>query len=273
MPGGRPQSSHESVIADIGDRALRYTQRLEQVGVAGTGTLDDLDTHIEALLDRPELLIRGRQSNKLRFGVLYERAPNAAPGDEAWRTPLIAGLIAAEVEFRGPLRLSPAQNTLLAARYETLATALTRADLPAHAVRAWSGAVELHRRAKNAGAEDRCALALARARRRTAAPGWRRGVSIVSDLLCGYGYQPFRLLGWVVVQIIVCTALALLWAGNKPWTEVVYLGVLTFLNPLDPANAVGMAPQARILFAAEAWLGAVSMSVFFALLVRRWFRL
>ncbi|MFD4433155.1 hypothetical protein, partial [Nocardia sp. NPDC058497] len=64
-----------------------------------------------------------------------------------------------------------------------------------------------------------------------------------------------------------------LWAGNKSWSEVVYLSTLTFLNPLDPGNITGMASQARVLFAVEAWLGAVSMSVFFALLVRRWFRL
>ncbi|MFC9897501.1 hypothetical protein ACFVMC_27740 [Nocardia sp. NPDC127579] len=274
MPGGDAQVWRlNSVIDDIGNRALRYTQKLDPPTVAEAETLDELDNHIEALIDRPELITLGRQSNRLRFGSLYEQAPNVTPGEEAWRTPLIAGLIAAEVEFRGPLRLSPTQNALLAGQYETLAAELSRCGLPHHAVRAWNGAVELYRRAKNTAAEDRCGLALARTRRRTFAPGWRRGLSAVSDLLCGYGYRPFWLLGWVVAQIVVCTALGLLWAGNKSTTEVVYLGVLTFLNPLDPGNAQGMAPQAKVLFAAEAWLGAVSMSVFFALLVRRWFRL
>ncbi|MEV0251207.1 hypothetical protein AB0H76_31760 [Nocardia sp. NPDC050712] len=273
MPGGDASWRLNSVIDDIANRALRYTKRLDRHEIADSAALDDLDTQIEALIDRPELLALGRQSNKLRFGTLYAQVPDAAPGEEAWRAPLLAGLIAAEVEFRGPLRLSPIQNSLLAAQYETLAGELTRCGMPAYAVRAWSAAVELYRRNKNVGAEDRCGLALARARRATFARGWRRGLSAVSDLLCGYGYRPFWLLGWVVVQIVICTALGLLWAGDKSWTDVVYLGVLTFLNPLDPTNAVGMAPQARILFATEAWLGAVSMSVFFALLVRRWFRL
>ncbi|MFD3506419.1 hypothetical protein [Nocardia sp. NPDC058666] len=280
-------SQHDPVVKDIGDRALRYTQKLDSLGVAETDVLDDLDVQVEALLDRPELLKRGPQSNKLRFGTVYAEVSNAVPSDdEVWRKPLIAGLIAAEVEFRGPLRLSPTQNTLLAAQFETLATALTRRwsptdatdahrahamrELPAHAVRAWSAAVELHRRAKDAGAQDRCALALARVRRRTVAPGWRRGVSMVADLLCGYGYRPFWLLGWVVVLIVVCTGLSLVWAGNTSWIDIVYLGVL---NPLDPKDDNDLAAPVRVLLGVEAWLGAVSMSVFFALLVRRWFRL
>ncbi|MFD3705761.1 hypothetical protein ACFWUP_21690 [Nocardia sp. NPDC058658] len=279
MPGGSAQPSQDDpIIQDIGDRALRYTQKLDSPGVAETDVLDDLDATIEAILDRPELLKLGRQSNRLRFDTVYAKVPNAVPGeDEVWRKPLIAGLIAAEVEFRGPLRLSPTQNALLAAQFEALAIALTHRgtsayavrELPAHAVRAWGAAVELHRRAKDAGAQDRCALALARVRRRTFAPGWRRGVSAASDLLCGYGYRPFWLLGWVVVQILVCTGLSLVWAGNTLWTDIIYLGVL---NPLDPGDADNLAPQVRVLFAVEAWLGAVSMSVFFALLVRRWFR-
>ncbi|MFD4433791.1 hypothetical protein, partial [Nocardia sp. NPDC058497] len=214
--GGAHSSQHDAVTKDIGDRALRYTKRLDSPGVAETDIVNDLDNHIEALLDRPELFTRGR-SNKLRFDALYGQVPSTAPDDEdavpreeGWRAPLLAGLIAAEVEFRGPLRLSPTQNALLADRYETTAAALSRWGLPAHAVRAWSGAVELHRRAKNTEDEDRCGLALSRARRRTMAPGWQRGVGVVSDLLCGYGYRPFRLLGWVVLQIVVCTALALL---------------------------------------------------------------
>ncbi|WP_194819752.1 hypothetical protein [Nocardia sp. XZ_19_385] len=261
------------MIDDISNRALRYTQQLDSAAATESAALAELATHIEMLVDRPDLLALERQSNKLRFGALYERAPNAMPGEEAWRAPLVAGLIAAEVELRGPLRLSPAQNMLLAIQFETLAGELARCGLPAHAALAWHHAFELHRLTKDFDAQDRCGLALARARRRAAPLGWRRALGMASDLLCGYGYRPFWLLGWVVVQIVVCTALGLLWAGDKTWTEVLYLGGVTFLGPLGPASADGMDPQARVLFAVEAWLGVVSMSVFFALLVRRWFRL
>ncbi|WP_410870305.1 hypothetical protein [Nocardia sp. A7] len=273
--GGGSSSQHDSVSDAIEDRAEDYAKRLDSSELAEIDSRNDLDIVIEALLDDSELLVRGRYSNKLRFGPLYEQASNVGPDDEPWRIrkPLIAGLIAAEVEFRGPLRLSPTQNALLAGQFETLAAALARAELPAHAVRAWTGAMELYRRAHNSDAEDRCGLELARVRRATLAPGWKRGVSTTADLLCGYGYRPFRLLGWVVAQIALCTGIAVLLAGSKPLADVVYLGVLTFLNPLDPNNVTGMEPQAKVLFAVEACLGAVSMSVFFALLVRRWFRL
>ncbi|MFC9661735.1 hypothetical protein ACFVJ5_15985 [Nocardia sp. NPDC127606] len=273
--GGGSSSQHDSVSDAIEDRAEDYAKRLDSSDIAETDSLNDLDIVIEALLDDSALLIRGRYSNKLRFGSVYEQVSNVGPDDEPWsmRKPLIAGLIAAEVEFRGPLRLSPTQNALLASQFETLGAALARSELPAHAVRAWTGAMELYRRAHDSAAEDRCGLELARARRATMAPGWERGVSMAADLLCGYGYRPFRLLGWVVVQIALCTGIALLSAGTRSSTDVVYLAVLTFLNPLDPNNVTGMEPQAKVLFAVEACLGAVSMSVFFALLVRRWFRL
>ncbi|MFD6391219.1 SCO2521 family protein [Nocardia sp. NPDC060259] len=273
---GQPSQS-DRVSRAVRDSAEHYAKTLDSSEIAGADSLNDLDTRVEALLGsyHRELLTHERQSNKLRFGTLYEEVPNVSPNDEEWvgLTPLFAGLIAAEVELRGPVRLSPTQNILLAAQFEVLAAESTRRRLPAHAIRAWDGAMELYRRARNSEAEDRCGLALARAHRRTLAPGLQRGASRVADLLCGYGYRPFRLLGWVVLQIALCTAVALLLAGTKPWSEAAYLGILTFLNPLDPNNVAGMDPGARVLFAVEAWLGVVSMSVFFALLVRRWFRL
>ncbi|MEV0436169.1 hypothetical protein [Nocardia sp. NPDC050413] len=270
--GAGSSPRHDPVGELIEDRAHDYAIKLDSVPEADS--LDDFDRIVAGFLDVPELLIV-QPTGKLRFGTLYDRDADPGHDDEAWRArkPSIAGLIAAEVEFRGPLRLSPTQNSLLAAQFEKLGAALTRSGLPAHAVRAWTNAMELHRRAHNSDAEDRCGFALARARRATLAPGWDRGVSAAADLLCGYGYRPFRLLAWVAVQIAVCTGIALLLAGTKSPADVVYLAVLTFLNPLDPGNVAGMEPQAKLLFAAEACLGAVSMSVFFALLVRRWFRL
>ncbi|MEV6275253.1 hypothetical protein [Nocardia sp. NPDC051832] len=273
MPGADAQSWRlNSFIDDIGDRALRYTEKLDDPEHGETDALRELAAHVEVLIDRPILLALGRRGNQLMFGTLYDKAAKVKPGEEAWRAPLLAGLMAAEVEFRGPLRLSQTQNTLLAAKYQTLAGELTRYGLLAHAVLAWRRTVALHHLTEDVQAEDRCGLALARARRQATPRGWRRALSATSDLLCGYGYRPFWLLGWVAVQILVCTVLALVWAGSKSWTEVVYLGTTTFLGPLGPANTEGMAAPARILFAAETWLGAVSMSVFFALLVRRWFR-
>ncbi|KAF0846344.1 hypothetical protein [Nocardia caishijiensis] len=270
--GGGSRSGHDPVGELIEDRAHDYAIRLDSAAEADS--LDDFDRVVAGFLDDPELLVV-QPDSRLRFGDVYDRACEPGPDDELWRArkPLIAGLIAADIEFRGPLRLSPTQNALLATQFEKLGAALSRHELPAHAVRAWTAAMELYRHAHNSDAEDRCGFALARARRATLPPGWARGASLAADLLCGYGYRPFRLLAWVVVQIAVFVGLALLLAGTKSPTDVVYLAVLTFLNPLDPNNVAGMEPQAKLLFATEACLGAVSMSVFFALLVRRWFRL
>ncbi|MFB8008505.1 hypothetical protein [Nocardia sp. NPDC056000] len=265
-----------SVIENIDDRAARHTEKLDATSAADLSkptALDDFHGRVEALIDRSELLSLGRRGNRLMFVTLYERAPQLTPGTEAWRAPLLAGLLAAEIEFRGPLRLSQTQNMLLAAEFETLAAELRKAGLPAHAVLAWRRAVALHRLTEDVQAEDRCGLELARARRRATASVWRRIPGAISDLLCGYGYRPFWLLGWVAVQLVVFSLLGLLWRGTVSRGDVVYLCTVGFLNPLDPGNTKDMAPPAEALFAVEAWLGVVSMSVFFALLVRKWFRL
>ncbi|WP_280368581.1 hypothetical protein, partial [Nocardia abscessus] len=49
--------------------------------------------------------------------------------------------------------------------------------------------------------------------------------------------------------------------------------VTSFINPRGPGHTDNLRPAARPLFAVEAWTGTVSMSVFFALLVRKWFRM
>ncbi|MEV6068184.1 hypothetical protein AB0L82_16655 [Nocardia sp. NPDC052001] len=265
-----------SVIENIDDRAARHTGKLDSARAADLAkptVLDDFHGRVEALIDRSGLINLGRHGNRLMFVQVYERARPLAPDAEAWRAPLLAGLLAAEIEFRGPLRLSQTQNTLLAAEFEKLAAELRLAGLPVHAVLAWRRAMALHRLTEDVQAEDRCGLALARARRRAMVPRWRRIPSALSDLLCGYGYRPFWLLGWVAMEILLCTSLGLFWRGTVARGDVIYLCVVGFLNPLDPGNAEHMAAPAKALFAVEAWLGVVSMSVFFALLVRKWFRL
>lgn len=51
------------------------------------------------------------------------------------------------------------------------------------------------------------------------------------------------------------------------------MGVTGFLNPPGPGDTQDLHGAVRVLFVIEAWTGAVSMSVFFALLVRKWFRM
>lgn len=182
---------------------------------------------------------------------------------------LIAGLLAAEVEFRGPLRLSHTQNGLLADIYEDLGRALVAAGLPAHAALAFRRALFLHRTNGSPEAEDRCGLAERQAKWRASPPGWRRPLRRLPDLVCGYGYRPFRMLGLIGLQLLFFTGMVT-WVTDTPVTQNLYLCLTNYLNPLGLSDSAG---SARPIYVVEAYLGTISMSVFFALLVRRWFRL
>ncbi|MBY8861829.1 hypothetical protein K7711_35505 [Nocardia sp. CA2R105] len=90
--------------------------------------------------------------------------------------------------------------------------------------------------------------------------------------MCGYGYRPFRLLGWVLVQLVVFTAIGIEVVG-APLGDTIYMCVTCYLYPIEPGGLASLNDAARPLFAVEPWVGTVSMSVFFALLVRKWFRM
>ncbi len=263
-----------SVSTRITRRAAEYTEELDRDERPEQAALETFATHVEAILVDYEPNTR-RHADALALGHLYAAARRPEPDEAGWRVPsaVVAALLAAEIEFRGPLRLSTRQNTLLAEVYELLGAQLWAVRLPAHAALAYRRATALYRMNEDDEAEDRCGLRLARARTRALPRGWRRWAVQASYVLCGHGYRPSWLLGWVVAQLVLFTALALLLAGNDSPTETVYMCVTTFLNPSGPGDSEGLHAAARPLFAVEAWAGAVSMSVFFALLVRKWFRM
>lgn len=180
--------------------------------------------------------------------------------------------MAAEVEFRGPLRLSARQNTLLAEEYEAIGARLSEVGLATHAALAFRRAMALYRVNEDDEAEDRCGLQLARANTRGLPHGLRRWAAQGSYLLCGHGYRPSWLLGWVILQMLLFTGVAVL-LGGQAVDDTVYMGVTGFLNPPGPGDTQELPGAVRTLFVVEAWTGAVSMSVFFALLVRKWFRM
>ncbi|RJO77947.1 hypothetical protein D5S18_06635 [Nocardia panacis] len=266
-----------SVATRILRRAGKYADEVndfvEGVGVELT-LLDSFNAQVESVVYTFEPPTARRRGDSLVFASIY-RAAKDFPTLEADRhvpAELIAALLAAEVEFRGPLRLSRTQTTLLAEVYERLGASFVGLGLPGHAVLSYRRASFLHRANEDTDAEDRCGLRLARARTSALPPGWRRWGPQLSDLLCGYGYQPFRLLGFIAVQLVVFTAILLLFAA-QPVTETVYLSVTSYLNPAGVGDTVSSGPGGRTMLAVESWAGAVTMSVFFALLVRKWFRM
>ncbi|MGW4353961.1 hypothetical protein ACWELJ_17930 [Nocardia sp. NPDC004582] len=237
--------------------------------------LDLFTRHTEAVVatyDPPGIR---RAGDSLVFGHLYAPAIRRPAGPDPQAVPvnqLLAALIAAEVEYRGPLRLSRTQNRLLAEAYERLGRPLVQAGLPGHAALAYRRAGSLYRIDEDTDAEDRCGLALARARRQAQPQAWRRLGGLVPDLVCGYGYRPFRMLWFVVFQLLVFTGAVALRA-EQPVAVTVYQVLMNYLNPLGVGDTDHLRVGGRAVFVTEAYTGAVTMSVFFALLVRRWFRL
>lgn len=262
----------DSTTTRILRRAKYANETANETGRDEQTRLDALNTDVEAVLGKYDPPSAWRRGDSLVFAHLYADARQPQP-DEDGRAPveLLAALLAAEVEFRGPLRLSRTQNTLLAGVYERLGAALRTLGLPAHAVLSFGRAATLHRLNEDVDAVDRCGLLQARARCRTK-PRWQRIGSQLSDLLCGYGYQPFRLLTWIGVQLILFSA-AFLVLAHGPVSDTLYLSMTSYLNPMGLGDTGELGRFGRALLVVESWAGTVSLSVFFALLVRRWFRL
>jgi hypothetical protein len=237
--------------------------------------LDSFNTHVETVVASYEPPGIRRRGDSLVFADLYAAArdPHADDADHG-SIPLefLAALLAAEVEFRGPLRLSGTQNTILAEVYERLGGCLLSTGLPGHAALAYRRAGGLHRQNEDDDDADRCGLAQARARFEALPPSWRRTGGRISDLLCGYGYQPFRLLAWMALLVVGFTLMISLIAGVEV-PATFYLCLMNFLNPVGVGDTKDIGGIGQTLLVIEAYAGTVSTSVFFALLVRRWFRL
>lgn len=237
--------------------------------------LDSFNKHVEAVVaecNRPQTRLGTRPySDGLLFARSYATLDRSLDPRAPVSPEVLVALLGAEVEYRGPLRLSRTQNRKLAEVFEQLGDALAR-GLPGHATLAFRRAWSLYRQDEDNHAEDRCSLKLARARRRAQPARWRRAVSYFPDLVCGYGYRPYQMLLWIVLQVIVSIAFVRA-LSPAPTLTVVYDCAMNYLNPLGPSDTAGLVGTDRILFVVQAYLGAVSMDVFFALLVRRWFRL
>ncbi|MFC8044644.1 hypothetical protein [Nocardia sp. NPDC057353] len=238
--------------------------------------LDSFNNHVERTVAGYDPAQIEQSGDSLVFDHIYDVARQVViDDDELERTPIesLTALLAAEVEFRGPRKLSRTQSMLLAEIYERLGHSLVETDVPGHAALAFQRAQFLHQANEDLDAQDRCGLALARARRRARYPRWRRAPGWATDLLCGYGYRPFRLLIWIGIFVGLC-ALTLYSTSDVPLLRACYLCVINFLNPIvGEEDPIEITTIGKVVLVAEAYTGLVASSVFFALLVRRWFRL
>lgn len=238
--------------------------------------IDDLHHHVEQVLLTYTPPSTNRAGDSLVFAHLYDdaEATSSTAGAELTRSTILSALLAAEVEFRGPLRLSHTQNSLLADVYENLGTRLLRARLPAHAAFAFDQAAHLYSVNEDVRGQDRCGLAQARARTLAANSLITRVLGRTSDTLCGYGYRPFRLLVWLAVEILGFSLAVVATAKTGvSVADCLYLGTVSFLNPLGLGDVAEVGATTKVVLAVESYAGIVSTSVFFALLVRKLFRL
>lgn len=267
-------AAQSPLVASITDFVKRLAETLGTADSAERTALEAFDQDVEKVLDHYDLTSVRREAHALTFASLYDPAEQAEPeDDEPVARAVLAAFIAADVEFRGPLRLSGRQNVLLAEVFESLGVQLSKAGLYDHAALAFRRAMALHRVSEDDESEDRCGFLLARARTRGAPWGLRRLSGELSFCLCGHGYRPVWLLGWVIVQLVGFITAGLLIGGDTPPTSIVYMGLASFLGPLGLEDTETMNSAARPLFIVESWVGVVTISVFFALLVRKWFRM
>jgi len=209
-----------------------------------------------------------RRTSGLVFESKYEEAENPL-GEERKRATLIA-LLAAEVEAHGPFRLTRAQNEQLADVFLKLGRALEAQHLLRHAELAYDRAASHYLLSGDESLRDESLMRQKRCQHLVLPRSWRRVLQSISWLGAGYGYQPYRLLLWVIAQVVVFVVVLAIIARGTSVTP--YAVLVNYLNPLGPQDTAGLSRIGKILLISESYVGAVSLNVFFALLVRRWFR-
>ena len=263
-----------SITTAVTRRADIYVELLDEADLRGTlaaeeqECLDRFETYAADILER-YVPPGPRRRDSLVFAHLYAAEPQTEPG--ARRHALLTALFAAEAEARGPLRLTQAQSIRLAEVFRRLGSGLLADRLVLHAALAFDRAAKLYQQVGDPRARDVCLLAQARARHRAPGRGALRVLETLSSVLCGYGYQPYRLLGWVVFQL-AAFSLALGLISPIPVPRILYMCLANYLNPLGLGDVAEVPQSGWVLLVAEGYVGAVTLSVFFALLVRRWFR-
>ena len=227
--------------------------------------LDEFEQFVSGILDEYPARLR-RRSHQLVFEPLYLRQDETEPSER--RRTLLVALMAAEVEAQGPLRLTMTQNKDLAEILERLGRDCVAEKMMRHAEEAFERAAEIHLLTNDGESRDRNLYLRTKARHRNERAWWRRAVLTVSDLTCGYGYRPYRLLGWVLVQLLAFWGVLAV-ASDSTTLHTLYLVAVNYINPAGTDN---LDATVKSVLVVESYSGLLSLNVFFALLVRRWFR-
>ncbi|WP_330253541.1 caspase family protein [Nocardia sp. NBC_00565] len=234
--------------------------------------LDNLAIIVDELVDDYEPP-KARRLNTLTFSHIYSNTLEKRwEGGTSSRESLhmcVSALIAAEIENGGQSRLSRIQSYKLAEIYEAIALPFQALSLPRHAAQAWGSAADIHRKAEDRNSEERCKLWKARAITMSRPPQ-RRLAGYLADMLCGYGYRPFRLFTWMFLQYCIFT-ICIYAASELPISTVASMAFTNYLSPLDPSDTSDVGGVAQLLLGMESLSGTIILIVLAGLLGRRWF--
>lgn len=269
-----------SMIDLIDRQSAHYALRLDELGTVQADGNPLTERNLLANFHQrvEQVVVEYEKSNVPPRGdaLVFEQVHRPSPEDPGvlhGPAATIRKLLALEVEFRGPRRLSGTQNMYLAELYEVIGGVLKKSGLPGHAALAYKRATYCFDVAEDVTAQDRCRLARARAKRQATVPRWRRIPGFLSDMLCGYGFKPFQLLAWIAVQLVLFTIVFWILRGDAlTGHSLADAARICFTNYLNPVGVDNVNARAQVLLLVESWTGIIFLSVLFALLVRRWFR-
>ncbi|MFE3984516.1 hypothetical protein ACFXPR_08535 [Nocardia tengchongensis] len=244
--------------------------------------LDKLQEVVSLATEYEQYEERGRRRlrNRLTFADIYFEADSVTRVNFVSATQpftvvpveYFAALIAAEIEYHGTGRLSDTEYVLLADVYERIGGWMLELGLFIHAVFVYKRAAVIHYRNEDLVAQERCELAGARARRRAMVPSFKSISMQATDLLCGYGYLPFRMLGWMLAQLVVFTVI-FQFLTYQPLAITAVDTFTNYFSPLSPADTQNFQAAARPLFLVESAIGSLMTLSFAVLLARRFLRL
>ncbi|HET9255725.1 MAG TPA: hypothetical protein VFO16_11045 [Pseudonocardiaceae bacterium] len=267
--------SIDPITTAIVRRADQYVEELERARDEGklrteeAKLLDQLEVYTADILDRYRSA-RSRNRESLAFTSLYD-SQVAASAEDRHRA-LIIALMAAEVEFGGPLRLTQAQNNRLAEVFDRIGQECRAVKLLRHAALAFDRAASIYLSLGNSAKRDSCLFARSQCVRTAMKRSWTKALLTISWIVFGYGYQPYRLILWVIIQLAAFSIGLIIIRGGEQIEQSIFVCLTNYLNPIGGDDLKSLPLAAKILLVIESYSGAVSMSVFFALLVRRWFR-
>ena len=187
---------------------------------------------------------------------------------DARRRALIRSFLATETERRGQFRLSRTQNGRLADHYNAVGEEFLDLGMPGHAAMAFQSAADLYLPLQQKSKRERSLLNWRRAQHQARPKNLLRLGEAVYDAVCGYGYRPFRMLGWMAVTLAVFSVAVWL-CGSAGYARSLHGCLINFLNPLSFGDLDGaFSGTSQVLLIVESYFGSISMAIFFAFLVR-----